>query len=106
MNNTQIPEGLGPTGAEFWRRFTADKEVVEPQDIKDLERYCRLLDTERELETRLAADGMIFKDRWGRPKPHPACNLLNDVRVLILRAAREMGMNIVPEESRIPRLPF
>jgi phage terminase small subunit len=106
MDSLQIPPGLKETGAEFWRRFMAEKDVSEVQDVSDLERYCRLLDEEKELEARVATEGMLFRDRWGKPRPHPACKLLTDVRTLIMRQAREMGLNVVSEESRIPRLPF
>jgi P27 family predicted phage terminase small subunit len=107
MKEQPAPEGLKETGAAFWRQFTAERDLEGPEDLSDLARYCTLLDEERELMGQIAKDGAIIRDRYGRPKAHPACLLLRDTRKLLMQQGREMGFRIVEtDDPRRPRLPF
>jgi phage terminase small subunit len=62
------------------------------------------MDTIDAAEAAIRKDGLMVNDRYGVPKSHPAIVVARDARQLLLRALREMAIDIdLPNESRVPR---
>ena len=50
--------------------------------------------------------GLLFKDRWGQPRPNPLLEVEQKALALFARLVRESGIDLdrePPPESRLPR---
>jgi hypothetical protein len=77
----QHHEKLLTLAAESWDR------VIEAREIID-------------------SEGLVFLDRFGQPKEHPAAGIERDNRIAFARLLRELDLDAGPEpDVRLPRLP-
>ncbi len=100
----QPPENLKERGPAFWRKATTERQFAEAHDLLRLATLCKLVDDEHDLERRLEADGWVYRDRWGKPRIHPAARLLVEIRQAIFRCIRELGLDLIADVEA-PRLP-
>lgn len=97
------PETLGKRSAAFWRSLDA-KYIFAAHDLERLRTACEAMDTIDACEAAIRKDGRFVPDRYGVPKAHPAIAVARDSRTLLLRALREMAIDVeLPEEPRVPR---
>lgn len=97
------PSHLSKRSAAFWRELDA-KYIFEAHDLERLRAVCEAMDVIDGCEQAIRKDGQFVKDRYGCPKAHPAFGVARDARTLLLRALREMAIDIeVPAEPRMPR---
>lgn len=98
-----IPRAPGNLSAEarrFWRAVMA-VHVLEPHHERILHVACEALDRMREAQAAVAKDGSYVDGRFG-PKAHPGLAIERDSRLAMLRAIRELGLDLVPAASRPP----
>jgi len=97
------PAHLRPRSAEFWKALN-DRFVFEAHDLERLRVCCESMDVIDEAEDTIRRDGRFVPDRYGGVKQHPGINVARDARAAVLRAIREMCVDIEsPEEARMPR---
>ncbi len=97
----QPPKHLSASAKQFWR------SVVEVFDLEGhtlglLESACIQLHRSEEARAIVAKEGMIMKDRFGQPKPHPAVELERQAHLAFLRLGREIGLSVDAPDSRPP----
>jgi len=91
--------------AAVWRAVLADY-TLEPADLVRLEALCDALHRQRQAEAVIDAEGLTAKDRYGQTRVHPAVAVERDARLAVLRAVRELGLDLAEIETsaRLPRL--
>lgn len=52
----------------------------------------------------IAKDGMTYSDRFGCPKARPEIGIERDSRIAYVRIQRELGLDVAPDDARLPGL--
>lgn len=98
------PKCLGTAGKAYWQRVVTEFEL-EPHHSDLLLAAAKQLDRLTEARAIIAKEGLVYKDRWGAPKPHPAVAIERDATTVFLKCQREMSLDIEVPELRGPRRP-
>ena len=88
----KAPDHLGEDGARLWAAVTKGWELEE-HDLARLRLACEQLDRASEARHRVLEDGLIVRDRFQQPKPHPAVDIERHATALAIRAIRELGLD-------------
>jgi P27 family predicted phage terminase small subunit len=95
------PRHLSPTARAFWRSVLADYDL-EAHHLAILAAACEAMDRMRQARDAIEADGAYIEGRFGM-KAHPALAVERDSRTAMLRAIRELGLDLEsPASSRPP----
>jgi len=98
---TAAPRHLTPTARKFWRSVLAGYEL-EAFHLAILAAACEAMDRMNEARAAIEADGPYIDGRFGK-KAHPALAIERDSRTAMLRAIRELGLDLeAPANSRPP----
>lgn len=105
MNKPQTPPGHLTSAAKDLWRSVATGYVLEPHHLRMLTAACEAWDRMTEARETLAAEGTIYRDRFGAPRKHPAVSIEENARLQFLRAIRELHLDSGAEDDvRITRL--
>ena len=97
------PPHLSKRSSAFWRELN-NRFIFEAHDLERLRVACESMDVIDECEAAILKAGRFVKDRYGTPKAHPGVATARDARQMLLRAIRELCVDVeVPSESRVPR---
>lgn len=105
MAERRPPRHLGPAGKTLWRAVTAEYELF-PHQFVALELAADAYDRCVQAREALRGDGLLVEDRFGKAtKPHPAIAVERDSRIAVMRALRELDLEIddLPAASTSPR---
>jgi P27 family predicted phage terminase small subunit len=95
------PRHLSPAARKFWRSVLAAYEL-EVHHLAILAAACEAMDRMAEARAAIEADGAYIDGRFGK-KAHPALAIERDSRTAMLRAIRELGLDLeAPASSRPP----
>ncbi len=104
--NHEIPDYLGPDGAEWLRRTAAEFVFETAGEWKLAVLAACTLDRLAEARRAIDEHGLLVRSAAGTLKPNPASNLERDNAVLYCRLVRELRLNqpADDESNRIPRI--
>lgn len=95
------PGRLSPASRAFWRSIVAGYDL-ESHHLAILEAACDARDRMDQARTAIETDGAYISGRFGM-KAHPALAVERDSRTAMLRALRELGLDLeAPAVSRSP----
>jgi P27 family predicted phage terminase small subunit len=95
------PRHLSAAARKFWRSVLAAYEL-ETHHLAILAAACEAMDRMAEARAAIEADGAYISGRFGM-KAHPALAIERDSRTAMLRAIRELGLDLeAPASSRPP----
>lgn len=94
------PRHLSEPSRAFWRSVVADFEL-EVHHLAILQAACEARDRMDEARARIDADGPYTEGRFGM-RAHPAIAVERDSRTAMLRAVRELGLDLEAPASRPP----
>ena len=79
---------------------------LEAHHIRLLNLACEAYDAAQEARAVLQAEGKVFVDRFGQPKPRPEVAIQRDSAISFARLLRELDLdiNVPAERSRPPAL--
>lgn len=103
MKRPQAPTGLKAPGKRFWKKVLSEYQLEEAHDLQRLCQACGCLDEISESEEVVQNEGRYIQDRFLQTKEHPAAKAIRDNKVLFCRILRELALDIVIPDSRIPR---
>ena len=103
MAKRQAPRHLRTATGKWWRSVVKEWELEE-HHVRLLTLACEAWDRAEEARKTVETEGMIFKDRFGQPKEHPAVGVERDSRISFARLLRELDLDAAPPELRAPRL--
>jgi phage terminase small subunit len=103
-NEIPPPKHLGRRSKAFWRELNGIYEF----EIHDLERLrvaCEQIDLIDASEDAIRLAGRFVTDRYGAIKAHPGILVAKDARAMLLRALRELAVDITPpdDQKRLPQ---
>ena len=88
---------------DLWER-TLEHYELDTHHLRLLEVACGAYDRLVEARAILDRDGVVYYDRFGNPRRHPACGIEQDARLAFARLVRELDLDgEVTPESRPPR---
>ena len=95
------PTHLKAAGRKLWRGIVRDYEIADAHDLARLQVAAECADRVAEAREAIDRDGPYIEGRFG-PKNHPALAVEKDGRALLLRAIREMGVDLLPSQPSRP----
>lgn len=98
------PKHLRAASRRLWRQVLAAYELSAPElDVLRLALEAR--DRCEQAREILAAEGPVYRDRFGAPRKHPAIGIEENARLACLRAWRELSLDMAPPpDVRPPRI--
>lgn len=96
------PQHLAKPTRAWWSLVVRDYGLEE-HHVRLLTAACEAWDRAQEARELLAAEGIVTRDRFGQPKPHPAVAIERDSRIGFARLLRELDLDGEPTPD--PRLP-
>jgi P27 family predicted phage terminase small subunit len=89
------PAHLGKEAKRWWRELTTEYVFDVPDTVLTLQTALESFDRQREARETIAREGAIVKDRFGFPKVHPATLIERDAKMSMLRALRQLGLDVL-----------
>lgn len=103
MKGEKPPDGLQEAGQRFWVAVMAEYALTEAHDLARLFQACRSLDEISDAEAVIQETGRFITNRFGELKENPASVAIRECRTALLRALREMGLNLTTGPDARPR---
>jgi P27 family predicted phage terminase small subunit len=92
------PESLHQQGKSLWR-FVTTNFFPEAHHLAVLRVACEALDRYAACRKRIDREGLVYKDRWGKPRPHVLLGPERDARQQFVTALTALGL----DESDLPQ---
>jgi P27 family predicted phage terminase small subunit len=86
------PSGLSSRSRRIWRSITEEFEFDDARRAI-LEEALRSLDRASEAAAIVDAEGVVYRDRFGQPKQHPATLVERDARGTAARLLATLGLD-------------
>jgi P27 family predicted phage terminase small subunit len=87
------PKHLSKGSKDFYNKITKQYEL-EDHHLKILKLACESLDTIEKCRESISKTGLIYLDRYGKPKVNPAAKLEAENKILFARLIRELSLDI------------
>ena len=101
----QAPVFLAEAGRAFWQRVVSEFDL-DSAALQLLALACKQADRAAEARAILAAQPVVYRDRFDAPKEHPAVAIERNATIAFARLVRELALDVEPPaDSRPPRRP-
>ena len=97
------PAGLSEPAATWWEATRAEYSIDDAAGLALLNQAAQALDRADAARTLLEAEGLVVRDRFDQPKPHPASVIVRDAEASFRSALRDLRLDVEP--SRPPGRP-
>ena len=99
------PVFLAEPGRTFWQRVVSEFDL-DSAALQLLALACKQADRAAEARAILAAQPVVYRDRFDAPKEHPAVAIERNATIAFARLVRELALDVEPPaDSRPPRRP-
>jgi P27 family predicted phage terminase small subunit len=94
----KAPSTLSPEARRWWALIVSAYEISaeDPAGLLLLQTALESWDSMRKSEELVKKLGAVYKDRFGMPKQNPACLNARDARLAMLRALKQLNLDIQP----------
>ncbi|HWE52463.1 MAG TPA: phage terminase small subunit P27 family [Bryobacteraceae bacterium] len=92
---TKPPSHLTAAGRKLWKNIAAEIDL-DAAAVLLLTTMCESLDRMNQAKRILKREGVVFRDRFGQRKAHPACGIERDSAATMTRCWRLLGFDQVP----------
>src|SRR5215216_2908060 len=98
------PAGLSAAARKLWRTVVTEYELT-PADLRILREAAFAFDRAEQARETVTRGGLVYTDRFGAPRQHPAAGLELRHREQFIKAMRELRLDgdALPD-PRMPRL--
>jgi len=100
---SQCPKHLSPEMAAWWATVVDEYELGD-HHFRILETACESWDTMRSALEIIRQEGLMYTNRFGEPRQHPAVAMARDARTSFLRSVRELALDHAEETPRPPAI--
>ena len=87
---------LSKEAQNWWKRLVEDFELDDDAGLLLLQTAMEAFDDARRAQNQIAQDGAVVKDRFNQLRQHPAVLNLRDSRTAMLKALRQLNLDISP----------
>lgn len=87
------------TATRRWWRLVLENFDVEDAELPLLEAAATAWDRATNARELIDAEGAVVRDRFGQPKPHPACGIERDSLATYGRLIRQLGFGTTETEG-------
>lgn len=98
-----IPKHLSKKSKKFFK-YVINEYELEEHHIKTLTLACECLDRIEEARVIINEEGIVYYDKWNKPKPHPALKTEEQNKIIFARLIRELNLDY-DESNRQPGRP-
>lgn len=92
-NLPQPPKALSPEASDWWNRIVSEWGL-DDAGLMVLQQGLESLDRMRQAQAIVSKEGLTVHDRFGQPKQHPATLVERDNRTVLLRAFKQLGLDV------------
>jgi len=90
------PTKLSPIAQGWFDKVASEYNITDSAGLVYLNTAARAMDRADQAAAIIARDGLVAYDRWGTPKPHPACGIERAARAAIMAALKGLNLDIEP----------
>jgi len=94
------PTHLSREAKKIWSDLVAEYDIDDPAGLRILRVSLEAYDRAQAARTQIDRVGMMFKDRFGCPKPHPLLPVERDSRAAFLAGLKALNLDIEPLHDR------
>ncbi len=98
MPHPKAPNGLSEASKRLWGHVLSTYELDE-HHLRVLTVALEAWDRKEEARRTLKKEGLVFHDRFGAPRKHPAVSIEENARLAFLRCMRELDLDGEPEPT-------
>lgn len=91
-SKVRAPEHLRPETRKWYENVIEEWELDE-HHVHLLKLAAEAFDQASECREVIAAQGMVYLDRFDQPKPRPEVSILRDARIAFARLIRELDLD-------------
>jgi len=106
MKNFSLPQPprgkLSQEARRWWRHFVSAWEFDEA-GLLILASALEAFDRMRQAQKILTDEGLVIQDRFGQKKCHPAALIERDARAGMLRALKQLNLDLEPLQEGVGR---
>jgi len=95
------PAHLSAATRRWWSSVAADFEL-EPHHLRLLTLAGEAWDRCVQAREQVALEGIMYRNRFNEPRPHPAVAIERDSRLAFARMIREIGLDGTPDPDPRP----
>lgn len=101
----KIPSHLSAEAKAIFKKLSAEYKILDEGGLKILRAACEAFDRAQEARTRIDLEGMVYRDRYDQPKPHPLLAIERDSRAAFLAGLKALNLDLEPikDIGRPPR---
>jgi hypothetical protein len=85
-----------PRSRHLWRTLSTDYEIEDSAGLLLLETVVHSFDRALAARKVLKAEGPLVRDRFRQLKVHPACLIENNARLVMMKALKELHLDLEP----------
>ncbi len=89
------PAHLSEAARKWWKKITEEFIFETPDALLILETALECFDRQRVAREIVDKEGPIISDRFGQKKQHPATIVERDAKMAMLRAFRQLGLDVI-----------
>jgi P27 family predicted phage terminase small subunit len=90
------PTHLSREAKKIWTDIVSDYQIDDVAGLKILRVSLEAYDRAQAARANIDKTGMMFKDRFGCPKPHPLLPIERDSRAAFLAGLKALNLDIEP----------
>jgi P27 family predicted phage terminase small subunit len=87
------PRGLSAEARGWWQRIVSEW-ALDDAGLLVLQQGLEAFDRMRQAQAVVTKEGLVVSDRFGQPKQHPATLVERDNRTVLLRAFKQLGLDV------------
>jgi P27 family predicted phage terminase small subunit len=98
MRNSRprAPAHLSKAARTWWKQLTDMYEFESPDSVMTLECVMECFDRATAAREMVQKEGVVIRDRFGQLKQHPGTIVERDAKMAMLRALRQLGLDVIP----------
>ena len=90
------PKHLSKESKSMWKKIVSTYEIEDEAGLKILRSACEAFDRAQSARERINKDGLIFFDKFDKPKPHVLLPVERDSRAAFLAGLKHLNLDLEP----------
>jgi P27 family predicted phage terminase small subunit len=100
-----VPDHLSADAKRLWTSITSEYCIDDAAGLHILRAALEAFDRSQAAREEIDKCGMLFRDRFGAPKPHPLLPVERDARAAFLAGLKALNLDLEPLRNNGPGRP-